>query len=108
MLEIGDLVRLNSGGPLMTVAAVDGDQINCVWFRSDHVPQKETFSKALLTKVSPDVRVAASALTTALQLRVAGRTWNFSSLLRNPFARSQRLSPASPQPVDGGSARGGD
>ncbi|WP_372703274.1 DUF2158 domain-containing protein [Bradyrhizobium sp. Bra64] len=27
----GELVRLRSGGPMMTVSAVKGDQIECIW-----------------------------------------------------------------------------
>ena len=30
-LRIGNLVRLRSGGPLMTVKGIKGDQVDCFW-----------------------------------------------------------------------------
>lgn len=30
--KAGDVVRLNSGGPIMTIQEVEGDQVFCVWF----------------------------------------------------------------------------
>jgi uncharacterized protein YodC (DUF2158 family) len=91
MLQVGDLVRLKSGGPLMTVAAVDGDQISCIWFGSDHTPHRESFPAVLLSKVSSDVRAAAGALSSAVQLRVAGREWTFPFFPRRPVRRDPSL-----------------
>jgi uncharacterized protein YodC (DUF2158 family) len=34
-LRSGSLVRLRSGGPLMTVSRREGDQVNCVWYDWD-------------------------------------------------------------------------
>jgi uncharacterized protein YodC (DUF2158 family) len=98
MLQVGDLVRLKSGGPLMTVAAVNGDQIGCIWFGSDHTPHRESFPEVLLTKVSSDVRAAAGALSSAVQLRVAGREWTFPFFPRRPLRRD-RKSPESATPA---------
>jgi len=97
MLDVGNLVRLKSGGPLMTVAAVNGDQISCIWFGSDSTPHRETFPEVLLTEVTADVRAAAGALSRAVQLRVAGRTWTFPDL-RSAWRR-RALPAAAEQPV---------
>jgi len=36
-LHQGDLVRLRSGGPLMTVNGIKGDQVECVWTDSSRM-----------------------------------------------------------------------
>lgn len=43
--RVGDIVRLKSGGPQMTVAknipnASDGPSVNCVWFVGDEPKEK--------------------------------------------------------------------
>jgi uncharacterized protein YodC (DUF2158 family) len=49
VLHSGDLVRIRSGGPLMTVTAVQGDQVNCTWTDWDGQPKSESFPIAVLT-----------------------------------------------------------
>jgi uncharacterized protein YodC (DUF2158 family) len=55
MFREGDLVRLRSGGPTMTVSMVcrgDGISYNCSWF--DGANRKtENFSEGELVRVSP-------------------------------------------------------
>jgi uncharacterized protein YodC (DUF2158 family) len=46
-LQGGDLVRLRSGGPLMTVKNVEGDQVNCIWTEEGEV-RSGSFPVALL------------------------------------------------------------
>jgi uncharacterized protein YodC (DUF2158 family) len=48
-LRSGDLVRVRSGGPLMTVTGVQGDQVNCAWTDWDGALKSETFPIAVLS-----------------------------------------------------------
>jgi uncharacterized protein YodC (DUF2158 family) len=52
-LKVGDLVKLKSGGPVMTVVDVDGDEVTCVWFPSDdhRKLREDDFNDATLEKV---------------------------------------------------------
>jgi uncharacterized protein YodC (DUF2158 family) len=46
-LRSGDLVRLRSGGPLMTIKNVEGDQVNCIWTEEGEI-RSGSFPVALL------------------------------------------------------------
>jgi uncharacterized protein YodC (DUF2158 family) len=46
----GDLVRLRSGGPLMTVDSVKGDQVDCFWTSADDEPNAQSFPADVLQK----------------------------------------------------------
>ena len=42
-LQHGDLVRLRSGGPLMTIDSIKGNQVDCFWTGEDGQPNAESF-----------------------------------------------------------------
>ena len=46
----GDLVRLRSGGPAMTVDSVKGNQADCFWTGEDGQPNAESFPIYVLQK----------------------------------------------------------
>ena len=46
----GALVRLRSGGPMMTVSAVKGDQVECVWTDDSGQPDDATFPADVLQR----------------------------------------------------------
>ena len=48
-LHNGDLVRVRSGGPLMTVTDVQGDQVNCSWTDWNGELKSESFPIAVLS-----------------------------------------------------------
>jgi uncharacterized protein YodC (DUF2158 family) len=39
----GDFVRLRSGGPLMIVERIEGDQVDCIWTGADGEPNVKSF-----------------------------------------------------------------
>jgi len=49
-LHQGDLVRLRSGGPLMTVNAVKGNVVDCIWTDPNGQTDEATFSVEVLQK----------------------------------------------------------
>jgi uncharacterized protein YodC (DUF2158 family) len=59
----GDTVMLKSGGPTMTVEALnwnDTDDVRVVWFSKSNVLRHENFKPCLLKKVEDDDAVLAS------------------------------------------------
>jgi uncharacterized protein YodC (DUF2158 family) len=48
-LRTGDLVRLRSGGPLITVRSAEGDQVNCYWSTDEGNVLNGSFPVADLT-----------------------------------------------------------
>ena len=66
----GDLVRLRSGGPIMTVATIDDGEVNCSWFRligtdiesgplyDESGPYSNRFEPHLLALIDPSTGLA--------------------------------------------------
>lgn len=54
----GDVVKLKSGGPKMTVAKIDNDgSVDCEWFDEKNIPQVRAFTATSLEPyVSPSQR----------------------------------------------------
>ena len=50
ILQQGDLVRLRSGGPLMTINRIEGDQVDCFWTDWNGQPNDATFPAYVLQK----------------------------------------------------------
>jgi uncharacterized protein YodC (DUF2158 family) len=53
----GDLVRLRSGGPLMTIVEIDGDQVNCAF---TDLERHIAFERLLVEALEPGVRIFRS------------------------------------------------
>ena len=53
--EIGDVVQLKSGGPEMTVTAVNNNEVACAWFK-ELQPQWFEFNCGTVRKIgAPDL-----------------------------------------------------
>lgn len=51
--EVGDVVKLKSGGEKMTIEEIEDDgYVSCVWFEGSQV-QRGTFAAATLQKYKP-------------------------------------------------------
>jgi len=48
--QLGERVRMRSGGPMMTVDSIKGNQIDCYWTNWDGVPISESFPADVLQK----------------------------------------------------------
>jgi uncharacterized protein YodC (DUF2158 family) len=49
-IEIGDTVKLKSGGPFMTVSSISGDFVSCEWFDMHNQAQTKSFRLITLDK----------------------------------------------------------
>jgi uncharacterized protein YodC (DUF2158 family) len=47
IFRVGELVKLKSDGPKMTVEHIGGDMVTCVWFDGSKL-SRSTFSEVLL------------------------------------------------------------
>jgi uncharacterized protein YodC (DUF2158 family) len=54
----GDVVKLKSGGPLMTVVTADSKEAECEWFDEKKVPQRHTFFVTSLKPSNEETRRA--------------------------------------------------
>jgi uncharacterized protein YodC (DUF2158 family) len=48
--QVGDLVRLKSGGPTMTIRQILSDAVGCAWFDANHKFHSEYFPLDALEK----------------------------------------------------------
>ena len=48
VLKVGDVVRLRSGGPAMTVEAIDGSAARVVWIDDKQQTHRDSFPLATL------------------------------------------------------------
>ena len=52
--KVGDVVRLKSNGPPMTVWDTDGRKVRCQWFNKNHDLKEGDFYVDIITRTVPD------------------------------------------------------
>ncbi|WP_165576243.1 YodC family protein [Aeromonas bestiarum] len=57
-MKVGDVVKLNSGGPSMTVLTIDEKEAKCLWFTSDYQLQSATFPLDVIDLVKKEIPYA--------------------------------------------------
>lgn len=61
-MKVGDVVKLNSGGPSMTIIAFDEATVECLWFSSDYHLQKASFPIEILGPVKNEIPYTRSGI----------------------------------------------
>jgi uncharacterized protein YodC (DUF2158 family) len=60
--QLGDIVRLKSGGEKMTVESISDDLVDCVWMNDKKV-ERHSFEPVVLEKVTrPAVAVSSTSV----------------------------------------------
>lgn len=54
--NVGDWVRLNSGGPDMLIERVDDDRVRCKWFHEDGLSQIAFFPAVCVKLIADGIR----------------------------------------------------
>ena len=72
MFKAGNIVRLKSGGPKMTVDKVNNSKISCVWFKDEHL-KTAIFRKDTLELVDEGEKRKSSKNKSKIKIEENGR-----------------------------------
>ncbi len=73
-LDEGDIVKLRSGGPLMTVISADDENAYCVWFDVQSQAHTKTFRVAtIIREETSQIRNGIPPRTTTPPILASGR-----------------------------------